>query len=378
MIEDLLLKYNNQILSKMKTHKKFEMGNFKSLKSIMLVAFLALVFCFDGYAQEAVEFKRGGDRNINGINLMKRMNDISIVQATVLFQNATKRGIFKNERGLFGAARTHGASMSAELNAYLVFSDGEPSDAEYQKVVDDFYVYLNKKLDEKGIKTTPWQSFANSTLFTQLRGEKEDVKTSEEMTRSGNAWKIITAYNGPRAIRYNPVNHYYNAPAVRGTVRLSNYGKDVKVSTVAALNIVVDFADIYLDGDVRSGVTERTFSTVTWQQSEVKYDVSPRVKVTGRHTGGNQIFLFPANRQFDEVYSMTDVRAPQEFMATVSQDEEKIKRRSWLVPRISTGQRHDITPFVVETTKEEYFKNVKEALERYADELATAFSNARR
>jgi len=344
----------------------------------LLTTFLAFFLCLTGFSQEAVEFRRGGDRNINGINLMKRMNDISVIQATVLFQNATKRGIFKNERGIFGAAKTHGASMSAELTAYLIFSDGEPTDAEYQKVVDDFYVYLNKKLDEKGIKTTPWQSFANSTLYTQLGGEKEDEKLTEEMTRRGNAWKIVTANNGPRAIRYNPMNHYYNAPAVRGTVRLSNYGKDVKVSTIAALNIVVDFADIYLDGDVKSGVSERTFSTVTWQQSEVKYDVSPRVKVTGRHTGGNQVFLFPSNRQFDEVYSMTDVRAPKEFNATVSQDEEKIKRRSWLAPRISIGQRHDITPFVVETTKEEYFNNVKLALERYADELATALSNARR
>lgn len=362
----------------MKTHQNLKRFESKSLKGLLLVALLSSVFCLDGYAQEVIEFKRGGDRNINGINLMKRMNDISVIQATVLFQNATKRGIFKNERGIFGAAKTHGASMSAELTAYLVFSDGEPSDAEYQKVVDDFYVYLNKKLDEKGIKTTPWQSFATSNFYTQLRGEKEDDKTSEEMTRRGNAWKIITAYNGPRAIRYNPMNHYYNAPAVRGTVRLSNYGKDVKVSTVAALNIVVDFADIYLDGDVRSGVANRTFSTVTWQKSEVKYDVSPRVKVTGRHTGGNQIFLFPSNRQFDEVYSMTDVRAPQEFNASVSQDEEKIKKRSWLVPQISIGMKHDITPFVVETTKEEYFKNVKQALEKYADDLALAFSNAKK
>ena len=362
----------------MKTNQKLKKIRLRYLKNLLLVAFLSLVFSFDGYAQEAVEFKRGGDRNINGINLMKRMNDISVIQATVLFQNATKRGIFKNERGLFGAAKTHGASMSAELTAYLVFSDGEPSDAEYQKVVDDFYVYLNKKLDEKGIKTTPWQTFANSNLYTQLRGEKEDDKTSEEMTSRGNAWKIITAYNGPRAIRYNPMNHNYNAPAVRGTVRLSNYGKDVKVSTVAALNIVVDFADIYLDGDVRSGVANRTFSTVTWEKSEVKYDVSPRVKVTGRHTGGNQIFLFPANRQFEEVYSINDIRSPQEFNATVSQDEEKIKKRSWLVPQISIGMKHDITPFVVETTKEEYFNHVKKALESYADKLAIAFSNAKK
>lgn len=344
-----------------------------------LILLLVILISLSGYSQEKAEFKRLGDRKIEGINLMKNMNNISVIQATVLFQNVTKRGIFENERGVFGAAKTHGASMSAELMAYLVFSDGEPTDAEYQKVVDDFYVYLNKKLDEASIKTIAWNQFASSKLYSDLKGDKEDTKTSEEMTKKGNAWKIFTAYNGPRAIRYNPMNHNYNAPAVRGTVRLSNYGKDVDASTIATLNIVIDFADIYLDGDVKSGAyDEFNIRTVTWKKSEVKYSVNPHIRVAGRHNGGNQIFVFPKNRKFEEVYSAADVRASQPLTANVTQDEEKIKKRSWLVPQITIGQKHDITPFVVETTKEEYFKHVKLVLEKYAEELATSFKNAKK
>lgn len=357
----------------LQTHLQTTFSRFKSTITILT----ALLFSVNVSAQEAIEFKRSGDRKMQGINIIKKMDDVSVIQATVLFQNVTKKGIFVNERGVFGGAATHGASMSAELTAYLVFSDGEPTDAEYQKAVDDFYARLNEKLNQANIKALPWEKFSSSKYYNNAKGEKQEDKNTEEMKKKGNAWKIFTANQGPRIIRYNPMNHNYNAPAVGGTVKLANYLKETKVSTAAALNLVINFADIFLEGEAHSGRTERAFSTVNWQSSKVKYDLYPNIRITGRHNGGNQIFIFPTSKAFDEIFNTTDVRATTTLKAETSQNASKIQKRSWLVPQISIGHKHDITPFVVETTKKEYFDNVKNALDRYADELAKALKNAK-
>lgn len=364
----------NLLLEQVKNY--LEIVFYRLNKKILIVTSLLISITVCGQTQP-VEFKRSGDRKIQGINIIKKMDNVSLIQTTVLFQNVTKKGIFVNERGVFGGAATHGASMSAELTAYLVFSDGEPSDEEYQKVVDGFYTRLNEKLNQSNIKALSWEKFTSSKYYNSAKGEKEEDKNTQDMMKRGNAWKVFTANKGPRIIRYNPMNHNYNAPAVGGTVKLANYLKEVKASTAAALNIVVNFADIYLEGEAHSGRTERAFSTVNWQSSKVKYDLYPNIRVTGRHSGGNQIFIFPTSKAFDEIFNTTDIRATTDLKAETSQDEAKIKKRSWLVPQISIGHKHNITPFVVETTKKEYFDNVKNALDRYADELAKALKNAK-
>lgn len=352
-----------------------------------MILTLSTVFLFvTGLLAQNIEFKRGGDRKLSGFKAIKKMEDVSVIQTSVYFQNITKRGIYVTERNALGSvlggyagSKSDGNAMSAELIAYLVFSDGEPTDKEYQKAADEFYEYLNKKLTEAGIKALSWDKFTASKYYSKQKGDKEDDQNSEEMTKKGNAWKIYTANQGPRSIRYNPVNHNYNVPAVGGTVKLGNYGKEVKVGTLLALNLVVDFADIYLEGDAHSGVSNRTFSTVKWKTSSVKYSISPQVRITARNNGGNQIFVFPVkSKAFEEIYNADDIRSPKEYAASVEQDPGKIKKRSFLANLPSMAQKHEIDPFVVETTREAYFANVEIALQKYADNLVAAILEAKK
>jgi hypothetical protein len=353
----------------------------KTFLTIMTAIFMATL----AIAQSA-EFKRGGDRKLDGFNALKKMDDISVIQASVYFQNKTQRGIHVTERNALGGAlggfagsKSGGNAASATLTAYLVFSDGEPSDAEYQKVADEFYDYLNNQLNKSGIKAVSWDQYAGSKYYSGLKDENENDKESEEMTKKDNAWKIYTAHGGPRPIRYNPMNHRYNVPAVGGTVKMSNYGKEVNTGTLMALNVVVDFADIFLEGEASSGTEKRTYSTLDWKKSTIRYNLTPHIRVTSRHNGGNQAFVFPvASKAFDEVYNTNDIRAAQRMNAQVDQDPSKIQKRTFLANLPSTAQKHDIDPFVVETTKAEYFAQVSNALQQYADELVKAFVAAKK
>ena len=338
-----------------------------------IVVFMAL-FMTDAtmhnplYAQEETAFVREGNRKLSGSRMLRGFDKVSVPQISVMFKHTTKRSIYKTERSLLGASRRDGGAVSAELTAYLVFSDEEPTQEEYQQVVNGFYDYLLAKFKEANIQTLPWETFASSNLFEQYGGGDDDDSEMEEFRRGGNAWMIVNAWNGPRIVGYNPVNHRYTAPAVRGVTRMSNYMKDTGAEYLAILHVIVDFADIYLDGDVRTGTTQRAFSTTNWGNYEVKYDLWPNVRITARENGGNNNFIFPTNRRFEVIHSSQDIRTGQPLKADISQDPEKIKRSSWL-PNIYIGQRFDIDPFVVETTKAEYLNQVKQALERYADAL---------
>src|SRR5690554_310694 len=346
------------------------------MKQLIFTTCVAFLFTITLRAQEPI-FKRGGDRKIEGLKLLKKMNDASVIQTSIYFQNVTKRSIYVTEKNALGGvlggyagSKSGGNAASADLIAYLVFSDGEPNDTDYQKVTDEFYTYFNTKLLQAGIETVSWENFTSSKYFSKIKDEKDDEKTSQELKKKGNAWKIYIANNGPHPIRYNPVNHNYNVPAVKGTVQMSNYGKEVKTGTLLALNLVLDFADIFLEGDANSGKTERTFSTVEWKKSTVKYSVSPQLRVTNRHNGGNQVFVFDTKgKKFEEIYNVSDVYASKTIKASVEQDPSKIKRSKFLSSLPSMAQKHEIDPFVVEVTKAEYFENVKSALEQYADKL---------
>ena len=349
--------------------------------------FLLITFIVSGntYAQESV-FKRSGDRKISSFKAVSKMDDASVIQAAVYFQNITKKNIVVNERnamggvlGKYAGAKSDGHSASAALTAYLVFSDGEPDDSEYQQAVDEFYTYLNQKLEQNAVKSIPWETFSSSKYFSQLTDDKEAEKEIEELNKKGNAWKIFTANKGPRIIRYNPMNHTYNAPAVKGTVRMANYGKEVKTSTLLALNIIIDFADIYLEGEAHSGKTNRSYSSVKWQNSTIKYDISPNVRITSRDNGGNQIFVFPTkSKSFDEIYSADDVRSALPLNGKLTQDASLIQKRSFFDYLPSKGTKHSIDPFVVEISKADYFNAVNDALKKYADSLAAAIKEVKK
>lgn len=337
-----------------------------------------LLLCTFFLAAQNIEFKRSGDRKVQGAT--KKIQDVSLIQTSVLFQNITKRGIHVNERGLFGAAKSLGSSMSAELIAYLLFSDEEPGAEEYQDITNEFNDYLNKKLIEKGLHLIDWAEFENSDYYANLKENKEkDFQEDQDMVKKGNAWRIFTANNGPRVIKYNPASHKYTSFGVPGVQKLKKYAKGVNAKTLMALNVVVDFADIFLEGDAHSGRTERTYSTVDWKKSTVKYDLSPHVRVTSRENGGSQIYYFTASSgAYDEFYSVTDIRASQPLEATKSQDSDlsmnKNLLESFLGSLPSVAQKHSINPFVVETTKEAYLNSVREVLMQYADALADVIS----
>lgn len=355
-------------------HKRNRYKTAKGFSLALPILIFVALFLTEGslhnplFAQEEPIFVREDNSRLSRARILRGFDKVSVPQVSVMFKHTTKRSIYKTERSLLGASRSGGGAVSADLTAYLVFSDEEPTSEEYQKLVNEFYDYLLKKFNEANIQTFPWETFASSNLYTQFGGGEESDSDMEEFRRGGNAWMIVNAWNGPRVVGYNPVNHRYTAPAVRGTTRMSNYLKDTGAEYLAILHLTVDFADIYLDGDVRTGTTQRAFSSTQWGNYEVKYDLWPNIKITSRENGGNNQFIFPTNRKFMVFHSNQDVKSGQPLNAQVSQDAEKIKRSSWL-PNIYIGQRFDIDPFVVETTKAEYLSQVKLALERYADAL---------
>lgn len=339
------------------------------MKAIIL-SLLAGTICYHVHAQpdatklaqDNMKITAGG--TFGKPKIVPSLDKLAIAQSSIYFKTATTREVLENERGLFGGRKSGGGSVAGRITAYLETTDGELTEADYQKMADEFYQYLSAKLTAAGVTTVDWQKVAATEFYQEEGKDIEDVrKDASAMRRKGQIYTMVNANKGSTLWKYDITGGPSLGFAMGKIKKASRFSDDVE-APVVFMHLTVDFADIFLDGDVKTSSSreETMFYTKVTKSKNFKMDakVGADVKVS---TNGASMFW--NHKSQSEILNVTgDIHSDMPFASGVSQDETKevLRKKDNLF-----AKDFNMTPMVVTTTKEKYMAAAKKALENYAD-----------
>jgi len=325
------------------------------------------------YAQENLKLNGGGSMGKKAA--VPKIEKLAIAQATVYFKNATTREFLKNERGAFGGRKSLGGTVSGRLTAYLETTDGDLTREDYQELADNFYTYLHRKLSSSGIPPVEWSRIATAKFYT-ADGEPRPETAGDESKKNGQIYTVVNANSGNTLYNFNPFGGINPGFAFGKAKRAMGFAEDLGATT-AYLHVVVDFADIILDGDVHTGedlgygpggvttITKtKNFSFNAKAGANVKVAANNGISYFLTHKGGS-----------DNIMVVSDISSGIPYASRLSQDENKAVLKK---PIFSFGKDFKAVPVVVETTKAAYKKAAAAALERYADQFVTTIVSNRK
>lgn len=260
---------------------------------------------------------------------------------------------------VIGKEKSSGAIAGAKLTAFLETTDGKLTDADFQEITDHFYSYFQRKLQENGIDSVAWGTIAN-TEFYKTADEKAPAS---EQGSTANVWHTRSARNG---------NVMYG-----GGIAFA-FGKAKKAGTfceqigapAAFMYLTVDFADILLDVDIKSG-THNGYMTIT-KTREWKYNSAVMAKVMVTPSELSNTSLFWNEKCGSEALLLRqNISAETNYADNVSQDPNRMKNSMWAFSK-------EMKPVVIETTRDKYKEAAKASLERYADAFVQMQKNLKK
>jgi hypothetical protein len=274
--------------------------------------------------------------------LIRKLNKLAIAQITVNYKITT-------EERVIGKEKRSGSVAGAKITAYLQTTDGDLTENDLQEVTDYFYSYFQKKLKASGIDTVGWSTIAATDFYKSNKVDEE--KDGGE--RAGNVWVTRTANNG------NTIYGGGLAFTFSKAKRASRFSKEIG-APAAYFYITLDFADVMVNVDVKTSTSSSLYYTTNTRSTRFKSAVNPEMKVVT----SNQYSLFwNAKSQAESLILRQDLESVGGYSDNISEDASK--GRSGLAKAFAF--RKEMTPVVIETTREKYKAAAKKALEKYAD-----------
>ena len=317
--------------------------------------------------------------------LVPALDKLAVAQATVIFKQATTEEFLENERGNFGGRKSGGSTVTGRLTAYLETSDGDLTDADFQDITDHFYSYFTKKLNENNIKTVEWDKIKATSFYQDYNDKNDILKTNEELKKNGQIAQFFNANKGNTLRHYDPARSMNLAFAMGKQKKSVNFSEEMN-ATVLLLHAVLDFADIILDGDIKSGESTTYLgagSTRVTKTKEFKFNstVIANVKVSaetdwdGKYMGGENYFLNEKNG-YEFIKLNQNISSDEKFATEVSKDPNKaVLKRGVFLP---LGKNFKAVPVVVVTTRDKYITAAKKALENYSDGMIAFMIESRK
>lgn len=276
--------------------------------------------------------------------LMAKLPKLAISQITIKYKLvSTAKTIGKDKRT--------GVVAGAKLSAYLETTDGTLTNADFQEITDDFYVYFQNRLKSNNIQTVDWSAIT-ATDFYQNQEDKEDKKTN----RNENVWVTVTANNGKEL--YGGGLAFTFGKAKRAAKFCEDLG-----ATAGFFNLTVDFADLLLDLEVNQSTSESMFTSTTTRSKKYTWAVNPVINIDSPINGLNQYdYTMLTNEKLLAEMSIVSqpIQGSIKYADSAVEDSSKLKNSLFAF-------RKEMQPVVVQTTKEKYKAAAKEALQKYAD-----------
>lgn len=291
--------------------------------------------------------------------IIQNVQKLGIAQYTVRYKQVSSVKVSKttHQRTLIG--KTAGQTATSSVTAYLETTNGELSDQDYQEITDYGYAYLQKKLKEAGIDTVAWTAITAADFYKNDSKEKTDDNTEKE---AGEEW---TTYNANKG---NTFLNGYNLFMGMKMKRASRFSDDMQ-APAAFFVLTVDFADIRIDLDVKTGGYKSSwtpsYNTVGQStKATAKTSVAAVMKVIAN--GGGTVLW--GKNMLSAVLGVTqDIPAEMDYTDGLSEDPSKVKQSK--LSKMFVSKKLDATPVVITTTREKYKAAAKKALENYAESV---------
>lgn len=260
---------------------------------------------------------------------------------------------------VIGKEKRTNTIAGAKLTAFLETTDGKLTDADFQEITDHFYNYFQRKLYENGIDSVAWSTITAQDFYKTA----DEQAPAVEKGSTANVWYTRTARNGN-------VLYGGNIGFALGKIkRASKFCKEIG-APAAFLNLTVDFADILLDVDVRTGTYTGYYTVTKTRQIDYNSAVKANVKVIPTELGTNSLFWNEKDGS-EALYVRQDLGAGTNYADNVSQDPSRMKNSAWAFSK-------EMQPVVIETTREKYKAAAKASLEAYADAFVQMQKNLKK
>ena len=345
-------------------------------KNLVLPLFLAVAMSASAQPDpDALKVQGGG--SMGKKTIVPKLDKLAVAQSTIIFKTATTREMLKNEKGAFGGRKSLGGSVTGRVTAYLETTDGDLTKEDFQGLADHFYTYLNQQLEAAGIATVDWGTVTKADFYTAENESGDEKKVKEETQRKGQVYEVVNANNGNTLISYDPTKTMNIGFAFGKMKRAGKFSDDLD-APVAYMHTVVDFADIMMDGDAKTGTSvsyEAGGITKITKTKAFNFNssVGANLKVAGGATWdgkpvGGRIMFYNQKMATDMIQFEKDISSGVKFANEVTQDpNRKVLNKKENI----FAKDFNAVPVVISTTKAQYIAAAKTALENYAVSLAT-------
>ncbi len=280
--------------------------------------------------------------------IVPKIKKLAITELTVNYKLTTTAKTIAQER-------SSGKIAGARVTAYLEFTDGEPSQDDFQGITDHFYSYFQKKLKANGIDTVGWNQMTASEFYQKIGDD--DEKDDSKKEGGGNEWIVCTANKGK-------IVHHGAAGFAGGKgKRAMEFAKEF--GTAASFKVNVDFADVAVNLDIKT--TERKNLFDGWYYPEVttqKYTWGVHAQMmVGDQDNKQWTYIWGSKGWPEFLYQWNDI--PVEGNYATSMTEDVSKARSGLAKQFAF--RKELTPMLIQTTRDKYKAAATHAVEKWAD-----------
>jgi hypothetical protein len=284
--------------------------------------------------------------------VIPKLKKLAITELTVNYKLTTTAKTITQE------SRSGGQIAGARVTGFLEFTDSQPSPADFQGITDHFYHYFQKKLKENGIDTVGWNDVTASEFYTKI--DAADEKDDAAKEGGGNKWVTYTANNGK--IVKKGLTGFAGGKGKRAMEYAKEFG------TAASFKVNVDFADVMVNLEVKSTDQRDIGNGYYYPATSSKkftWGVHAQMMV-GDQENKDVTFLWGA-KAAEFLWQWSDIPTVDNYATSVSEDVSRA--RSGLAKQFAFSK--ELTPVVIETTREKYIDAAKRAVDEWVDAWVT-------
>ncbi len=313
----------------------------------LFVLFTAIVFVSNlAFAQET---KDSDQFKVDKSKLFPKMTKLAITELTVNYKLTTTAKTITQEKSSKDIA-------GARVSAYLEITDGDLTRDDCQKITNHFYSYFQKRLKAGGIDTVGWNQMIATDFYTKISDDEDKEEADAKQGGGGNEWITATANKGK--IVHSGKTGFAGGKGKRSV----EFVKDLD-AIAASFKLVIDFADVIVNLDLKTKEAHVSGDWYTPAVTTKKYTwaINPEMRIGDPDNTWTYIW---GNKGWPEfVLQWNDIPSPGKYADSMTEDVSKA--RSGVAKQFAF--RKELTPVLIQTTREKYITAAKKACEKYAD-----------
>jgi len=275
-------------------------------------------------------------------DVVRKMTRVALSQVRVHYKIVTTKAVETRDNG-------------ARVTVYL---DGEMTNQDLQRLTDEFYATLQRKLGALGIGFADWNEITKTEYYNDRENATAEKNNIYADAGDGQAWVSFTAHNGPVFYRFNP------APGGKTFANeLIGAGKSKKIAKMSeALDAVFGTLDVVVDFTAIEMATSRD---VIWEDGAkyLKYGADSNVAAMMSVPHSYAMFM-DKKYKFDAYGSALPV-AERSFLG--SRPYEDRSKAALKTRTIFGDSKFTFTPVVIDARRDLYLSAARRVLDLYAD-----------